>query len=137
MSAFRMSNQQNPTYSYVCKFSRLEKYVNVNTNFRCQRCIFIDGENEPMDYQRHGLPFMAIQRNAVPNRNFFDRSQLKAFADNENKCNLKKEILFGMGGKHCGKRRKCWLPAFSPFPTMFSKAFFSRGVKSRDCVGKS
>ena len=21
--------------------------------------------------------------------------------------------------KHCGKRRKCWLPAFSPFPTMF------------------
>ena len=23
-------------------------------------------------------------------------------------------------GKHCGKRRKCWWPAFSPFPTMFS-----------------
>ena len=23
-------------------------------------------------------------------------------------------------GKHCGKRRKCRLPAFSPFPTMFS-----------------
>ena len=22
--------------------------------------------------------------------------------------------------KHCGKRRKCWSPAFSPFPTMFS-----------------
>ena len=22
--------------------------------------------------------------------------------------------------KHCGKRRKCWLPAFSSFPTMFS-----------------
>ena len=22
--------------------------------------------------------------------------------------------------KKCGKRRKCWLPAFSPFPTMFS-----------------
>ena len=22
--------------------------------------------------------------------------------------------------KHCGKRRKCWQPAFSPFPTMFS-----------------
>ena len=26
--------------------------------------------------------------------------------------------------KHYEKRRKCWLPAFSPFPTMFSKAFF-------------
>ena len=23
--------------------------------------------------------------------------------------------------KHCGKRRKCWLSAFSPFPTMFFK----------------
>ena len=22
--------------------------------------------------------------------------------------------------KHCGKKRKCWEPAFSPFPTMFS-----------------
>ena len=22
--------------------------------------------------------------------------------------------------KHCGKKRKCWLPAFSLFPTMFS-----------------
>ena len=30
--------------------------------------------------------------------------------------------------KHSGKRRKCWLPAFSPFPTMFStvpRAYFS------------
>ena len=23
-------------------------------------------------------------------------------------------------GKHYGKRRKCWSPAFSPFPIMFS-----------------
>ena len=22
--------------------------------------------------------------------------------------------------KHCGKMRKCWSPAFSPFPAMFS-----------------
>ena len=22
--------------------------------------------------------------------------------------------------KHCGKRRKCWLPAFSPSPAVFS-----------------
>ena len=29
-----------------------------------------------------------------------------------------------------------WFPAFSPFLTMFSKAFFSRGVKSWDCVVK-
>ena len=23
-------------------------------------------------------------------------------------------------GKHCGERRKCWYPAFSSFPTVFS-----------------
>ena len=32
--------------------------------------------------------------------------------------------------KHGGKMRKCWLPAFSRFPT-FSKCLFYRGVKSR------
>ena len=30
--------------------------------------------------------------------------------------------------------RECWLPAFSPFPTMFSKGFFPRVVISQDCV---
>ena len=43
---------------------------------------------------------------------------------------------FGMGKTHCGKRRKCWLPAFSPFLTMFSKGFLFRVIKSLDCVVK-
>ena len=51
--------------------------------------------------------------------------------------NLKTEFLGGIGRKHCGKSRKCWLPAFSPFPTFFSKGFFLRVVKSPDCVVKS
>ena len=29
-----------------------------------------------------------------------------------------------------GKERKCWLPAFSPFPTTFSKDIFLRAVKT-------
>ena len=37
--------------------------------------------------------------------------------------------------KHCGKRKKYWFPAFSPFPTVISIAFL-RVVKSWDCVGK-
>ena len=37
---------------------------------------------------------------------------------------LETQQLSGMIRKHCGKRRKCWLPAFSPFPTMFSTPFF-------------
>ena len=41
------------------------------------------------------------------------------------------------GTNNCGKRRKCWLPAFSPFPTMFSEGFFPRVIKSWDCVVKT
>ena len=54
----------------------------------------------------------------------------------QNNRDLKIETYVGKDRKHCGKRTKCWLPAFSPFPTMFSKAFFSRGVKSQECVLK-
>ena len=39
------------------------------------------------------------------------------------------------GRKHCGKRRNCSLRAISPFPTVFSKGLFPRGVKRRHCVG--
>ena len=35
-----------------------------------------------------------------------------------------------------GKGEKCWLPVFSPFPTMFSKGFFCGVVKSLDCMVK-
>ena len=40
------------------------------------------------------------------------------------------------GTQYCGKRRKCWLPAFSPFPTIFSKIFFSRVVQEQNCLSK-
>ena len=39
------------------------------------------------------------------------------------------------GRKHCGKRRNCSLWAISPFPTVFSKGLFPRGVKRCHCVG--
>ena len=40
--------------------------------------------------------------NFFTNNKFLDWSKLKAFADDE----IKTEILFGMGRKHCWKRRK-------------------------------
>ena len=40
-----------------------------------------------------------------------------------------------MGRKHCGKRRNCSLRAISPFPTVFSKGLFPRGVTRCHCVG--
>ena len=54
-----------------------------------------------------------------------------------NKCDGKTDIHFGNDLKHSGKRRKCWWPAFSPFPVMFSKSFMYWIVKSSDCVIKS
>ena len=51
--------------------------------------------------------------------------------------NFRPVQIGGNDTKHFGKRRKCWLPAFSPFPTMFSKGFLYRFLKSHDCVVKS
>ena len=39
-------------------------------------------------------------------------------------------------GENAG-RRKCWLPTFSPLPTVFSKALYLGVVKSWNCVVKS
>ena len=45
--------------------------------------------------------------NSLPNDKFLDWTKLKAFADDKIKSKLTKEIRFGMGRKHCEKRRKC------------------------------
>ena len=47
---------------------------------------------------------------------------------------MAKYMCFGKGTKHFGKGRKCWLPAFSPFPTIFLTGSLCRGIKSRYCV---
>ena len=49
------------------------------------------------------------------------------------------KIWFWKGRKHFGKmkKKKCWLPAFSTFPTTFLKAVCFRVIKGRDCVEKS
>ena len=73
---------------------------------------------------------------SLPNDKNLDWSKLKVFADDTIKMtNI--TVSFGKVGKHCGKRRKCWLPAFSPFPTIFSKRLFVGVVENRDCVVKS
>ena len=85
---------------------------------------------------RHLQTTNRMQLNSLPNDNILDWSKFKAFADDKINVTKNNEIYFGKGRKHCGKRKKCWLPAFSPFPTMFSKGSFFRVVKSQDCVGK-
>ena len=56
--------------------------------------------------------------NPLPNNKFLDVTKLKAIA--VDKLTIAKMTIF------------LSLPAFSPFPTVFSKAFFFRVVKSRD-----
>ena len=63
--------------------------------------------------------------NSFPGDKILGQSKLEAFADKEIHVAEKLiffSFLFGRweGSKHCLKRRKCWLPAFSPFHTMFS-----------------
>ena len=75
---------------------------------------------------------MVIAFNPLPKDKCLDWSKLKAFADDKI-TDFMTEILFGMGRKHCGKRRKCWSLAFSPLPIIFSKGSFVRVLKSQDC----
>ena len=81
--------------------------------------------------------YQHFQVNPLPNDKILDMFKLKALADDKIKVTKKTDICFGKGKKQCGKRRNCWLPAFSPFPTLFLKGYFLRVVKSRDCVVKS
>ena len=67
----------------------------------------------------------------------FGLVQMESIWRLQNNCEFKIEICFRKGGKHYGKRGKCWLPAFSPLHTMFSKGCFPGVVKSCDCAVKS
>ena len=48
-----------------------------------------------------------------------------------------KKFTEGVFGRVESFLRKCWKPASSPFPKMFSKCSYLRVVKSPDCVVKS
>ena len=67
--------------------------------------------------------------NFLPNGKILDLSKLGTFCRRQNIYESKIKICFCKDRKHYGKRRKCWLPAFSPFPVTFSKGFFVRVVK--------
>ena len=62
--------------------------------------------------------------NPSANNKILDRSKLKAVVDE--KINVREKLKFVLGSMEniVGKGKKCWLPAFSPFPAMFSKASF-------------
>ena len=60
----------------------------------------------------------------MPESKMLDWSIPKAFANDSLKLDLTDQILKDQGRKQCGKKKKCWLPAFFPFPQCFQKFFF-------------
>ena len=69
-------------------------------------------------------------------RQNFGLVQIEGTCRPHNKSGSNIEIHLWQGRKHCWKRRKCWLPAFSPFPTMFSKVLLIRGRSKSALCGK-
>ena len=65
-------------------------------------------------------------------------TKLKAFADDRIDVAQMMISVFDKIENNVEKGENAGIPAFSPFPTMFSKGFFLGAVKkSRDCVVKS
>ena len=94
----------------------------------CTFCCEGDLCNQPWNTVIQGkvvkvrVTLVMLTINPLPNVKYLDWSKFKAFADD-----LRKENCFRKDRKHCGKRRKCWLPAFSPFPTIFFKRLLCQG----------
>ena len=81
--------------------------------------------------------FSAHFFNSLPNNKILDMTKLKAFTDD--KINVAQIMIsvFDWVENTVGKGVKCWILAFSSFPTMFAKGFFLRVGKNWDCVVKS
>ena len=62
--------------------------------------------------------------------------KLKDFADDNINVTQNIKLFFHRVENIEGKRRKCWLPAVSPVPNMFSEGLYHRGVKMRHSVVK-
>ena len=80
--------------------------------------------------------FVGSRINSLPDDKNVDLSKLKVFADDKLNVTQKAKICFGKDRKYCGKSRKSCLPAFSPYPTIFSTDFFLMVIKNHDCVLK-
>ena len=74
-------------------------------------------------YQLQGLIELVKQVNSITDNTILDVTKLKAY----DKLNVSQNIIFFYEGrKHCKKRRKFWLPAFSPFSyDVFKRTQFS------------
>ena len=89
--------------------------------------LFLSNHNLPVHFP-HKYPVPS-----VPAKEKYSKVQIQSICRRHFKCSSNDDLCFSLHRKHCGKRRKCWLPAFSPLPSLFSKGFFPRVVKSGLC----
>ena len=118
----------------LCKIHTCSRMSDKRLRFGAERCFVILVTDEK---QKSFETFFYTYVFSFPNRKKIKPVKTEAICRRQNECGCKTTICFKKGRKHGGKGRKCWLPAFSPFLTMFLKASFLRVVKSRDCVVKS
>ena len=101
--------------------SNIDHFLSIQISYRW---------NWPIRSPSKGLNYQRYREGeyypVLPVYKILDLSKLKVSADEKNESNQKFQTCFVKSRKPCGKRRKCWLPAFSPFPTMFVKDFYSR-----------
>ena len=64
--------------------------------------------------------------NSSLNEKMLNFSKLKAFADDNRSVTKFAKFVCDRIGNILGKGKECWLPAFIPFLTMFSKSLFLR-----------
>ena len=85
----------------------------------------------------HHLSEVSIctKTNSLPNNKISDYSKFKAFADDKVIVTQKLKLGLERVENIVGKGENAGYQHFL-LSTMFSKAFLSRGVKSRDCVVK-
>ena len=95
-------------------FSSLQKFYElVNCIRNCRLMIRGLVINKFTEDQHKAINAM-LCNNPLPNNKMWNMSKSNAFADK------KLHVIPMMNRqKHCGKRRKSWLPAFSSFPKMF------------------
>ena len=74
--------------------------------------------------------------NSSPNNKFLDWSNLKELADDNINMIINLKFVLGRVENTVGKGENAGYQHFLLFPTMFSKGFYLRVLKSQDCVVK-
>ena len=100
-------------------FSTFSKYFSFRV-VKSQDCLLKSYTHEKVLHNNvHAEPFFGWH--------IFSPAQIEWICGHKIYLYSNHEMLLSQGRKHCGKRRKCWLPAFSPFPTLFSTDIFPLG----------